>query len=192
MLSSFLGLFPGPVPVTDTIHAIRVPPLSVIHMSRGNPATLDGRVHDLKGQALAPSTRRTYLTYLCMYLKLCGIFKVQPVPISYTHLGRYIAYLSYRLKVHSIRNYLSVVPWLHLEAGKPNPIDCHYASSIVKGAKRTLGDTVSQKLPITPIIVLGILKNISLKSPKDITFWTACLVAFFSFFRKCNLLAPSL
>lgn len=127
-----------------------------------------------------------------MYLKFCDKYKVKPVPISHTNLGRYIAYLSYHLSFRSIRNYLSVVRWLHLEAGMPNPSDCHYVSSIVKGTKRTLGDAVNQKLPITPTLLLGILKKINLQSAKDITFWAACLVAFFSFFRKSNLLAPSL
>jgi hypothetical protein len=34
--------------------------------------------------------------------------------------------------------------------------------------------------------------HIDLSIPGDITFWAACLVAFFSFFRKSNLFPPSL
>ncbi|XP_052058947.1 uncharacterized protein LOC127699233, partial [Mytilus californianus] len=34
--------------------------------------------------------------------------------------------------------------------------------------------------------------TINFNSTKDVTFWAACLVAFFSFFRKSNLLVPSL
>ncbi|XP_069136902.1 uncharacterized protein [Argopecten irradians] len=100
---------------------------------------------------------------------------------------RYIAFLSMRLQFSSIRNYLSVVMFLHLEVGLTNPVDNFHISRVLKGARRLLGDSSCQKLPITPIILMQILPQLDIKSPRDISFWAACLVAFFSFFRKSNL-----
>lgn len=145
----------------------------------------------LRTNAYAASTRRTYLTYLHSFLKFCSDNNIAPVPISSANLGRYIAHLSLKLSFSSLRNYLSVVRILHLEAGKPNPLDSFYISSILKGARRVLGEVSKPKLPITIDILKQVFSCIDLSSPHDICFWAACLVAFFSFFRKSNLLAPS-
>ncbi|XP_060083658.1 uncharacterized protein LOC132562900 [Ylistrum balloti] len=50
-----------------------------------------------------------------------------------------------------------------------------------------MGDGCNPKLPINLSILEKIFSRICLTSSKHITFWAACLVAFFSFFRKSNL-----
>ena len=50
----------------------------------------------------------------------------------------------------------------------------------------------SESSAITPDILFGILSVLDLNRPFDITFWAACLVGFFTFFRKSNLLIPAL
>lgn len=147
---------------------------------------------DLRSNIFAASTRRTYLGYLQSYLKFCNEHEIAAVPISDISLGRYIASLSFRLSYSSLNNYLTVVRLLHLEAGYDNPLNSHFIQGIVKGARRVLGHVTSPKLPITPAILLDILLIIDLDQPRDICFWAACLVAFFSFFRKSNLLPSSL
>lgn len=98
-------------------------------------AELDARVADLRVNALAPSTRRTYLVYVGTYLGCCDSHRIVPLPVSATHLGRYIAYLSFRLTFSSIRNYLSAVRLLHLEGGFPTPVYSYCIRSMVKGAR---------------------------------------------------------
>ena len=61
----------------------------------------------------------------------------------------------------------------------------------MRGIKRLNGDSVSQKLPITPEVLYKMQCHLNFASSLDATFWAACLVAFFSFFRKSNLLPPS-
>ena len=85
-------------------------------------STLDARVKVLRAGSFAESTKRTYSTYLTCYLKFCGKFGVNPVPLSTSDLGRYIAYLSLKLKFNSITNYLTVIKLLHMEAGLTNPV----------------------------------------------------------------------
>ena len=85
-------------------------------------ATLDARVKVLRAGSFAESTKRTYSTYLTCYLRFCGKLDINPVPLSTSNLGRYIAYLSLKLKFNSITNYLTVIKHLHVEAGLENPV----------------------------------------------------------------------
>ena len=154
-------------------------------------ATLDARVKVLRAGSFAESTKRTYSTYLTCYLRFCGKLDINPVPLSTSNLGRYIAYLSLKLKFNSITNYLTVIKHLHVEAGLENPVQCHYISSILRGTRRVLGQGVKSKLPITPRILADIFTMLDFSTSLDVVFWAVCLVAFFTFFRKSNLLAPS-
>ena len=115
-----------------------------------------------------------------------------PVPLSQENLGRYIAFLSRRLCYNSVRQYLNIVRIMHLEAGFQNPLEKNwYVDSILKGVRRLKGDASVRKLPITIDILRQIFLTLNLNDPFDRTFWAACLVGFFSFFRKSNLLVPS-
>ena len=117
---------------------------------------------------------------------------IRAAPLSQENLGRYIAFLSRRLCFSSVKQYLNAVRLVHLEAGFPNPLEKNwYVSSILKGVRRLKGDASIQKLPITLDILKKIFQILDLNSSFDRTFWTACLVGFFSFFRKSNLLIPS-
>ena len=89
-------------------------------------SALDAIVKVLRAGSFAESTKRTYNTYLSCYLEFCDKFSILPVPLSAVDLGRYIAYLSLKLKFNSIMNYLSVIRLLHVKAGVSNPAQCHY------------------------------------------------------------------
>ena len=140
----------------------------------------------------ASSTAKTYSVHISSYLDFCNTLSIRPVPISQSDLGRYIAHLSRRLAFCSIRQYLNAVRIVHLKAGEKNPLENNwYVNSILKGVKRVKGDVTKQKLPITLDILKGVFLSLDLKNQLDRTFWAACLVAFFSFFRKSNLLVES-
>ena len=125
-----------------------------------------------------------------LYLPFCA--SLNPVPILLCNLGRYIAFLGSKLCYSSVKQYLNIVRIMHLENGFTNSLTNNwYLSSILKGLRRHKGDGISQKLPITVPILQGILTVLNFNSAFDISFWAACLVAFFSFFRKSNLLIPS-
>ena len=121
---------------------------------------------------LAESTRRTYSSQLGPFLKFCSYLNSNSVPISTMDIGRYAAYLSPKLSVSSIRQYLNVVRLLHMESGDPNPLANNwFLSSILKRLQRKKGDKVMQKLPITSDILKGILGYLNFSNPFDITFW---------------------
>lgn len=153
---------------------------------------LDTEVNFYRSHTFASSTSRTYHAQKLAYFEFCNKMSIPPVPLSQNDLGRYIAYLSRRLAFSSVRQYLNIVRILHVDAGFPNPLDHNwYVSSILKGVRRVKGDTSSQKLPITLDILHGIFSKLNVSDSLDRTFWAACLVAFYSFFRKSNLLIPS-
>ena len=81
---------------------------------------------------------------------------------------------------------------MHLEAGFQNPLEKNwYVESILKSVRRIKGDSSVRKLPITIDILQQIFLNLNLNDLVDGPFWAACLVGFFSFFMKSNLLVPS-
>ena len=146
----------------------------------------------LRVLTFSESTRRTYMSQQLLYLRFCAGLNIAPVPISSCNLGRYIAFLGSRLCYSSVRQYLNIVHIMHLEAGYGNPLsDNWYVAPILKGLRRHEGDGSKQKLPITVAVLWGILTVLNFDKPLDVSFWAACLVAFFSFFRKSNLLVPS-
>ena len=154
--------------------------------------TLDQEVSRLRQLTFAESTRCTYNCQLLLYLKFCSSLNISPLPISQHDLGRYIAFISSKLSFSYVRQYLNAVRLLHLEGGYANPLlDNWYISSILKGMRRLKGDASRQKLPITCQILQRILTVLDFDQPFDLCFWAACLVGFFSFFRKSNLFVPS-
>ena len=154
---------------------------------------LDDRVRWLQGQVFARSTRLTYASQRKLYFHFCNLSDICPVPLSQDDACRYIAFLSQRLAYNSIKQYINVVRILHLEAGLINPFhNCWQVNMLLKGDKRALGLAIKQKLPITPDILRSMFTLVDFSSPLDVTFWASCLVAFFSFFRKSNLLVKSL
>ena len=153
---------------------------------------LDAEVQFYRSHTFARSTSKTYLAQKLAYFEFCNKLDIAPVPLSQYDLGRYIAFLSRRLCFSSVRQYLNIVRILHVDAGFPNPCENNwYVASILKGVRRTKGDSSTQKLPITLDILCAIFSKLNVQSCLDRTFWAACLVAFFSFFRKSNLLIPS-
>ena len=163
------------------------------HPRQGFLDSLDSIVQLLRGQVFAPSTRATYRSQQRLYLQFCDLAGLNPVPLSQANACRYIAFLSQRLAYNSVKLYINVVRIMHLEAGHANPFSNSWiVDTLLKGTKRVLGAAQKQKLPITPQILLRLFPLIDFSSSFDVTFWAACLVAFFSFFRRSNLLVKSM
>ena len=156
-------------------------------------ASLDKEVCQYRCSSFARSTVKTYSVHIASYMEFCNNLNIKPVPISQTDIGRYIAHLSRRLSFNSVRQYLNAVRIIHLEAGEKNPLEGNwYIATILKGVRRVKGDLTKQKLPITLNILKGIFIQLNLRESLDRAFWAACLVGFYSFFRKSNLLVESL
>lgn len=157
---------------------------------------LDNELKHYKSKAFANSTRTTYKSQLRAYLRFRLYFGYKLIPCSTQTLLRYVTFLSRTLSPNSIPNYLNVVRLVHLQYGYPNPLENELVkfqySLILRGIKRESDRTATRpKLPITPKVLREMHKQLNLAESLDATFWAACLVAFYSFFRKANLLPHS-
>jgi len=153
---------------------------------------LDEEVAILRSQTLATSTANTYASQLRQYFKFCEQTQTEPVPASRLHVARYIAFLARRLRYSSIIQYLNVIRILHLEAGCANPLQNDYfLKTVLKGARRQLGDNVSRKLPMSPQLLLRLRKILDVTKGEDKVFWAVCCIGLFSLLRMANLLPES-
>ena len=115
------------------------------------------------------------------------------VPASTDTICRYVAYIdSIGHKSTTIPQYLNIISVMHKQAGLPNPIQGNWQiQSLLTGVKRVKGESVQQKLPVDQEMLFNIHKCLKPYCSLDMTFWAACLVAFFSFLRMGNLLLTS-
>ena len=98
-----------------------------------------------------------------------------------------------RLSYSSIRQYLSMLRYISLEANLPNPLlDNWHLSTLLKGLKREMGASVCKKAPVTPELLLGMRSRLIMSSSRDRAVWAAALLMFFCLLRKSNALPASL
>jgi hypothetical protein len=155
-------------------------------------SALDSEVKQLRAATYAVSTQRTYRTHRDSYLAFCAYMGYSPVPTTSDILCRYVALLARTLKFSSVKQYLNIVRLLHLEWGLQNPMLGNFAlQCVLKGLRRTAGDTPVQKLPITPELLLKILSCLDLSSSLDAGVWGAGLLMFFGLLRRGNVLSDS-
>ena len=144
----------------------------------------------------AASTSRTYKSQLRAYLRFCLYFGYTIIPASSYTILRYIVFLANSLAPQSIPNYLNIIRIIHLQPGYKNPLEddfLHFSyHQLLRRIKRLIGCKVKQKLPITPEILIRMYSQLDMSLPADAMFWSICLIAFYSYFRKSNLLIPSL
>ena len=112
-----------------------------------------------------------------------------PVLATSETLCRYVAHLAQRLKYRSIKQYINIVRILHVSWGLPNPLASDYHLGLtLRGIRRDLGDIVLRKEPITPGLLLAILRHLDLWIPLHASAWAACLLMFFGLLRRSNVL----
>ena len=145
-----------------------------------------------RNAAFAEATKSAYRSQLKHYIKFCNRHNYNLVPISPQSLLRYVVYLAQTLSANSIRQYLNVVRLIHFEMGFSHPLTQdewvqHSLKSVVCGIKHIKGAPVNRKLPITVQILKQMYSLLNRYSSLDMTFWAACLVAFFGMLRKRSL-----
>ena len=120
-------------------------------------SSLDDDAHLYWTNSFVPSTSKIYTVYQLTYLDFCTKVWIAPVPISQTGLGRYIAYLSIKLTVSSIRQYLNIVRLLHLENCHANPLSNNwYIERGAAGKRRCMHPEAFNHLGVTSQYFLNI------------------------------------
>ena len=101
-------------------------------------------------------------------------------------------FLSHLTSLSSIKNHLSSLrcfyELLSIQTDLYNDFYIHFT---LHGIQHQIGNSPQAKLPITPQILHHLHSTIDLGSSLDVALWTACLVAFFTFFWKSKLFPVS-
>ena len=121
--------------------------------------------------AYALGTKKNLLVQWRALLLVYTYSKLSCFPVSLSTICCYAQFLSRSLKyVDSIRNYINLdYPFPHLE----NVV----YKLLIKGLVKTKQHFPRRALPITPYILLEIVKFLDLYDPLDCAFW--CITFFF-------------
>ena len=152
--------------VPDIYMWLTIPRLFTYNLQVLLESSLDAEVKQFKHRTFADSTKRTYASQRDSYLAFCNVMGYCAIPASPATLCRYAAMLARTLQISSVKHYLNVIRLLHLEWHVPNAIEANFQlRCVLQGIRRSLGDQVSRKSPITPDMLLRILRHFDLVNP---------------------------
>ena len=149
-------------------------------------------------QGLASSTCSTYLSGQKKFYDFCSqLGKIHqygsPCPTDEWTLCLFATFLANTVQHSTIKVYLSAVRSLHIEQGFADPlVDCLRLQRVLRGIKRTQGDTSSLRLPVTDDIMMVIFRALDLSLPDHCMFWAACNLAYFGFLCSAEFTIPNL
>jgi hypothetical protein len=108
---------------------------------------------------IATSTQRNYNAYFRYYLLFCTEFDLSPLQPDKQTVCLYVTHLAATCAYSTIKQYLTGVRILHLEAGYANPLPALFdLQRTLRGIKRVKEDTNSnRKLAVTPDILAWII-----------------------------------
>ena len=120
---------------------------------------MDGFAVNYFTKGLADSTQWSYGSAQNRFLTFCSEAGLQPVPASERALCYFVAYLANsKLKLRTIKAYLSAVRYLHIAEGANDPFTpvLHRLQYTLRGIKRCeaeQGGKNRERLPISPDIL---------------------------------------
>lgn len=104
-----------------------------------------------KRHVFAESTKRTYKTHMESYLAFCSAMHYFSVSATSDCLCQYAVILVKSMQYSTVKQYLNIVRLFHLDWGLQNPITNYFQlNCVLQFIRRIKGDTICQKLPITP------------------------------------------
>ena len=163
-----------------------------------DPSSLEAQCCSLLVQGLASSTRSSYRSGQKKFLEFRSqLGKIHqsgsPCPAEEWTLCLFATFLASSVQHSTIKVYLSAVRSLHIEQGFSDPlVDCLRLQRVLRGIKRTQGDSSSLRLPITDDIMMVIFRALDLTHPDHCMFWAACNLAYFGFLRSAEFTVPNL
>ena len=143
------------------------------------------------GQALAPSTLRSYESGQRRYLKFCNDASLPLWPLTEHSLCLFVAHLGSEGLTHqTIKCYLSSIRFLSISTGRGDPFSpgaLPLLQYVLRGVRRTprLPRQSRNRLPITPSILRTVRSQWAPNASNVdyVMMWAACCVGFFGFLR---------
>ena len=144
---------------------------------------------EFKNARFAKSTQNTHRIQLSAYEDFLRLFRL-PMSSKTDHICLYITYLARRLSFSSIRQYVSALHGMLLDAGLAGvDYDSDEYKACLAGIKRTLGMAVVQAPPLLPTHLCRMFQNLSL-SKDNVAVRAAILVCFRGLLRQNQITGP--
>lgn len=156
-------------------------------------ATLERELNALRSKALAKSSQKTRNSQWRCFQSFCNKFRLKSLPASANTVCLFITYLSRKMEYTSVVNYSSSLISFHHHNNCLPPDLKHFSiQEALVGVKRSRHELPGQRKPVHPNDLKKIFTSLVIL-PENVrqTFWTACLVAFFSLARNSNLFKSS-
>lgn len=167
-------------------------------MGRVDPAALQAECQQFLVEGLASSTRSTYASGQRRFLDFCRQLgrlgpDGSPCPVDEWTLCLFVTHLAQSVQHATIKVYLSAVRALHIEQGFPDPlVDCLRLQRVLRGIRRSQGDSKVARHPVTDYTLLAIFKFMDLSTHDHCMLWAACNLAYFGFLRSSEFTVPNL
>ncbi|KAK3099168.1 hypothetical protein FSP39_000438, partial [Pinctada imbricata] len=147
---------------------------------------LASQIPDTILHSKSANTFKNYNYAFKLWCKWCAQFReVNSMPASDYHVSLYIiSIMQSSGSVSKINQAIYAITWAHQIAGEDNPCETFMVKSVVEGAKRQLSKPVDKKDPVTPEMLLHLVKRFGLSSNLyDKRIVTMCLVGYAGFLR---------
>jgi hypothetical protein len=154
---------------------------------------LHAEMVSLQAGALAESNQakyEQYELYWVRFLLVFGLFSCVLQPTEYV-VCLYVAFLARSVAYGAVRNYLQGLQRFLLDRGWSGHFSrFRHLQQVLLGLRRR-GRGVQRKLPITPFVLLRVLRVMQSECVVELMVFAAMLVAFGAFLRKANVCAAS-
>ena len=156
-------------------------------------SNLDTDLRKSKQAAFATSTQKNLKTQWRTYLSFCIYFSLTYLPATTKTISLYTQFLSRSFKsVNSILNYVNGVRLLHLYSGfEFEHLHIFEYNLLIRGLKRLNPHIPHRVMPITPEILLDIVRFLDLSKDFDLAIWCSFLTCFYLMARKSSIIPSS-
>ena len=149
---------------------------------------LDREVSGAVGSALADTTLKTRNFQWKRFIDFCKDNGLQPLPTTNHTVARFLVFQSCTSKFSTVNNYASAINKLHHFYGHNIDLrESFLIKLVLSGIKRQLGDTCTQKIPLTPTQLFNIYCKLDLQDENVATMWCALMLSFRTLLLKSNI-----
>ena len=159
-------------------------------MAGGDEGALDLLTELVRRFSLADGTKQNVMSNQNQFVMFCRQFGLCPLPAENDTLVKYVVFSAVvkQRTIGTIRNHLSAIKRIHLEAGYSVPTPSQYfpLGEVLRGAKRYASKPVKKMAPITPEILRRLVTMHETGSP------VRCLMLLlFTTFSRLGSIIPS-
>jgi integrase len=149
---------------------------------------LDKEVAALRQHTFATATKRAYTSHLQAFLSFCVLYNATPIPVATKDLCRYITWLARTRTYTTVKQYITVIKLIHLEAGFNSPFhNNHPVTSLLTALKRKKGAASKYKLAIPLEKINQIRKHLDLTNIRDAQTWAIVTCGFYGMLRISSM-----